>query len=126
MHTHVTVLSTARIAHALGVHGNGIEGTEMAADAPNLLLKDLVVETSLELALAVVGRRDIARFLASAENDKVLDGSDGGGVEGGVSLVGLEGLEGGGVDDLDQYQHFVLEVPACENIPPWKPCPCTQ
>jgi hypothetical protein len=66
----------------------------------NLVLEDLVEESSLELSLPCSGGSDSTRLLSSSKNDEVLLRGDSGGVEGRIGLVGLEDFEGVGLDQL--------------------------
>jgi len=93
VHTNVTVLTSTGIALAGGVGSDGIEGTEVATHATNLVLKDLVVKTSLELALSGRGGCDIHGGLATTEDDEILLGGNRGAVEGSIGGVRLHDLE---------------------------------
>jgi hypothetical protein len=66
----------------------------------DLVLEDLVEESSLELSLPRSGGSDITGLLSSSKNDKVLLRGDSGGVEGRIGLVGLEDSESVGLDQL--------------------------
>ena len=72
----------------------------MATHTANLLLEDLVVETSLELTLAGRGPGDVHSGLTTTKNNKVLLGGDGSTVQGGISDVGLENLKVLGGNEL--------------------------
>ena len=72
----------------------------MTADTANLLLKDLVVETRLELSLAGRCGGDVHGGLSSSEDNEILLWCDGGRVKWGIGDVGLHDLEVGGIDDL--------------------------
>jgi hypothetical protein len=98
--TDVAVLTTAGVALARGIGGDGVEGTEVASHAADLVLEDLVVESSLKLTLASRGLGDFHGGLATSEDDKVLLGGDGGAVERCVGRVVLEDLEVLGGDEL--------------------------
>ena len=52
----------------------------MTLDAANLVFEDLVVEPRFELSLALGSCRDVAGFLAAAEDYKVLLWGEGCGV----------------------------------------------
>jgi len=69
------------------------QGTEVTTDTANLVLEDLVVESSLEFTLASGGRGDVHGGLTTTENDEVLLPGHAGAVEGGITGVGLEDLE---------------------------------
>lgn len=98
--TDVAVLSAACVALAGRVGGDGVEGAEVAPHAADLVLEDLVVEAGLELALSRGGSGDVHGGLATAEDDEVLLGGDGGAVEGGIGCVGLDDGEVAGRDEL--------------------------
>lgn len=98
--TNVAVLSTAGVALASGVGGDGVEGTEVASDTANLVLEDAVVEASLELTLTGRGAGDIHGGLTTTEDDKVLLGGDGSAVEGCVARVVFQDGEVLGGDEL--------------------------
>lgn len=100
VNSHISVLSAARITLAGRVGCYGVEGTEMASHTADLVLKDLVVETSLKLTLSGRGSGDIHGGLTTSEDDKVLLGGDGGTVDGGIGGVGLENLEVLSSDEL--------------------------
>lgn len=89
MDADVAILGAAGVAPAGRVGGDGVEGTKVAADTADLVLKDLVVEAGFELALAGRSGGDVHGGLATAENDKVLLASDGGAVDGGIGGVVL-------------------------------------
>lgn len=93
MHTGVTVLSSRAVHCSERADGDVVERTEVTSDTANLLLEDLVVETGFELSLAGRGGGDVHGCLTTAEDDVVLDGSDGCAVEGSVCDVGLEDFE---------------------------------
>ena len=97
---HVTVLAATGVALARGVGGDCVEGTEMASDAANLVLEDLVVEASLKFTLARGGSGDIHGGLTTTQNHEVLLRGHGGAVEGCVGGVGLEHLEVAGGNQL--------------------------
>ena len=65
----------------------------MATHTADLVLKDLVVEPGLELALPGGGGGDVHGGLAAAEYDKVLLGRDAGAVERRICRVRLEDVE---------------------------------
>lgn len=100
MDANVAVLSAAAVALARGVGSYRVEGTEMATDAADLILEDLVVETRLEFTLSGGGGCDVHGCLSTAEDDEVFLGGDDGAVEGRVGGVGLEDLEVLGCDEL--------------------------
>ncbi|KND88935.1 hypothetical protein TOPH_06453 [Tolypocladium ophioglossoides CBS 100239] len=83
----VAVFSAACVALAGGVGGDGVEGTEVAADTADLVLEDLVVEAGLEFTLTGGGSGDVHSGLAAAEDDKVLLRGDASAVEGRVGWV---------------------------------------
>ncbi len=72
----------------------------MSTNTANLLLKDLVVETRLELSLASRGSCDIHGGLTTTEDNEILLWGDRSRVEWGIGDVGLHDLKVGGVDDL--------------------------
>lgn len=86
VHADVAVLAARGVALAGGVGGDGVEGAEVAPDAADLVLEDLVVEAGLELALAGRGAGDVHGGLAAAEDDEVLARGDACRVQGGVGL----------------------------------------
>lgn len=98
--TDVTVLTAGSVAGSLGMAGNGVERAEMTADASNLVFEDFVVEAGFELSLSAGGPCDITRLLATTEDDEVLLCCDSARVQGSVRNVGLEDLEGVGLDEL--------------------------
>lgn len=101
MDTDVAVLSAAGVAPAGGIGSDGVQGAKVAADAADFVLKDLVVEARLELALAGRGRSDFHGGLATAEDDKILVAGNGGAVEGGIGDVRLPNLEVTSRDELE-------------------------
>lgn len=89
MHADETVLSAGRIALAIGMKGDVVNGAEMVANASEFLLEDEVEEARLELArLREEGSVD--GFLATAEQDVIEDGRYGRRVHWLLSFVGLE------------------------------------
>ena len=100
VNTDVTVLSSRGVALACRVGSDGVEGAEVTADTADFVLKDLVVESGLELTLTGRGGGDIHGGLTTSEDDKVLLGGDGGAVEGGITDVGLEDGEVARGDEL--------------------------
>jgi hypothetical protein len=101
VHTHVTVLTAGAVALARGVDGDIVERAEVATHTADLLLEYLVVEASLELALAGRSGSDVHGSLATAKDNVVLGvGGDGGGVEGRIGDVGLEDFHAVGVVQL--------------------------
>jgi hypothetical protein len=100
VNSHVSVLSAAGIALACRVGGNSVEGTEVTSDTADLVLENLVVETSLELTLTGRGSGDIHSGLTTTKDDEVLLGGDGGTVERCVGYVSLEDLEVASRDEL--------------------------
>lgn len=95
----------------------------MASDASNLVLKDLVEKSGLEFSLPGRCGGDIASLLSSSKDDEILPCGDGGRVEGGIGLVGLEGLEGVGFDELSKLvsgrQNYFQHISCL----PWRTCP---
>lgn len=77
VHPDVAVLPAARIASSRGVHGDGVQGAEMALDAADLVFEDAVVEASFEFPLAGGGRGDVFGGLAAAEDYEVFFRGDG-------------------------------------------------
>lgn len=100
MHTDVSILSARSVGSSVGMDGNGVQRTEVASDTTDLVLKDLVVETSLEFTLTSRCRRDFHRGLTSTEDDIVLLRCDGSGVERSVGNVGFKDGEVPGGQDL--------------------------
>ena len=89
MHPHIPVLAATRIPPAQRVHRDRVQRAEMALDAADLVLEDLVVEAGFEFALPAGGGGDVHGGLAAAEDDEGFLGGDGRGVEGGVGGVGF-------------------------------------
>lgn len=100
VHPDISILTTTRIGNALRMDGNGIQGPEMTAHPPNLVLEDLVVEPRLKLALACTRSRDVHGCLSTAQNDEIFLRGYGCGVEGCISGVGFEDFEVAGADDF--------------------------
>lgn len=71
----------------------------------DFILKDLVIETRFELALARGRGGDVHGSLATAEDDKGFFGREGSGVEWCVGRVGFEELE---IPRGDQFGGFVF------------------
>lgn len=69
MQPDVTVLAARGKCLSARVYGDRVERSEMAADAADLLLKDLVPEASLKLALPLRGGRYRRGVLAAAKDD---------------------------------------------------------
>lgn len=99
MDTDKTILSSTGKTLAIGMDGDGVDGTEMTTDTTALLQEDLVVETAFEFTLPCAGGGDIHGLLTTPKDDKILDGSNGGGIQGGISGVDLEGMKGRGLVD---------------------------
>lgn len=108
MNANVTVLSTRGISRAGGVHGDGVERTEVATHTTDFVFKDLVVEASFEFTLAGRGGCDFHGGLATAEDHVVLFRGDGGCVEGGVGSEGFEDGKVTGGDDLPRLLVVVI------------------
>jgi hypothetical protein len=106
MNPDITILTTTRVTLASWIDGDGVKWSEMASDAANLLLENLVVETRFELSLAGRGGCDVHGCLATSKNDKVFLWGDGGGVERSVGDVGLHDFEVAGVDDLSSVSSY--------------------
>lgn len=98
--TDVTVLTTGGVGGTGGVSVDGVQGTEVATDTADLVLEDLVVETSFEFTLARGGRGDIHGSLTTSQDHVVLLGGDGGAVQGRVGNVGFEDGEVTAGDEL--------------------------
>lgn len=98
--TDVTILTTGCVDGAEGRDGDVVERTEVTSDTANLLFEDLVVETGFELSLTGAGCGDIHGGLTTSDDNVVLDGCDGGRVEGGIGDVCLHDLECLGVHEL--------------------------
>lgn len=78
----------------------GVKRAEVAPNTTDLILKNLVVEPSLEFTLSLRGSSDNASILPTSENDEVLLGSECGSVERSVSDEGFEDFEVVYVHDL--------------------------
>lgn len=65
----------------------------MTPNTTNLVFKNLVIEPSLEFTLSLRGSSDISGLLTTSEDNKVLLGSESGGVEGGVSDESFENFK---------------------------------
>lgn len=65
----------------------------MTPNTANLILKDLVIEPSLEFTLSLRGSGDISGFLSAPEDDEVLFGRERGCVEGSVGDKGFEDFQ---------------------------------
>lgn len=98
--TDVTILTTGCVDGAEGRDGDVVERTEVTSDTANLLFEDLVVEAGFELSLTGAGCGDIHGGLTTSDDNVVLDGCDGGRVEGGIGDVCLHDLECLGVHEL--------------------------
>jgi hypothetical protein len=110
VHAHVTVLTSTAVRGALRVHGDVVEGSEVATDATNLLGEDLVVETGLEFTLAGRGGCDIHGGLATTEDNVVFYGGNGSAVEGCVGNVCLEDGKLFGVDELERLASVLQQL----------------
>lgn len=97
----------------------------MTTDSANLVFKDLVVESRLELSLSRRGTGDIHGGLTTSEDDKVLLGCNGGTVKRGISGVGLENLEVLGGDELYQVSIWSCRSSDMSDVP-WTSCPCRR
>lgn len=93
MHPDVTVLATTRVGYALWMHGNRVERTKVASNSADLVLEDLVIESSFKFALASGRGCHVGGSLATSEDDKVLLWGDGGGVERRIGNIGLQDAE---------------------------------
>lgn len=93
MHPDVSILATTGVAPALRIHGNSIQWAEVALDSADFVLEDLVVEAGFEFALTRRSVRYIHGCLATADDDEVFLGGDGGGVQRGVCDVSFEDFE---------------------------------
>jgi hypothetical protein len=98
--TDVTILTTRGVASTERRDGDVVERTEMASDTANLLFEDLVVEAGFELSLTGAGGGDVHGGLTTSDDHVVLDGCDGGRVEGCVGNVCLHDFERLGVHEL--------------------------
>lgn len=87
MNANVTILSTRSVGRAGRVDGDGVKRTEVTAHTADFILKDFVVEASLEFSLSRRGRGDLHSGLATTENHVILLGGDGGGVERSVGRI---------------------------------------
>lgn len=72
----------------------------MTSDTTNLVLEDLVVESSLKFTLPLRSGGDISGFLTTAEDDEVFLRGERGSVERGVGGIGLKNFEVVYIDDL--------------------------
>lgn len=113
VNTDVAILSTAGVALARGVDGDGVEGTEVASHATNLVLEDLVVETGFEFTLSSGSTGDIHGGLTTAQDNKVLLGGDGGAVQGSIGDVVLQHGEIAGSNELCQLVSILLTLQLC-------------
>jgi hypothetical protein len=98
--TDVTILTTRGVAGTKRRDSDVVERTEVTSDTANLLFEDLVVETGFELSLTGAGGGDVHGGLTTSDDNVVLDGCDGGRVEGCVGDVCLHDLERLGVHEL--------------------------
>ena len=98
MHAHKAVFRTAGITSSLGMVGDGVDGTEMATDAPDFTGEHGMEEAGLELASAGGGRGDVQGFLTAGHDDLVADGGDGCRVHRTFRLKILEDFERGGLE----------------------------
>jgi len=94
-----------------GTHS--VQRSKVTTDTSNLVLKDLVEEPSLELSLPRGRGSDITGLLASPEDDKVLLRREGGRVQRGIGLVGLERPQGIGFDQLLESAHRQIDLHIC-------------
>lgn len=101
VNTNVTILTTRSVGRAGRVGVDGVERTEVTLDTANLVLKDLVVETSLEFTLAGGGCSNIHSGLATSQNNVVLLGCDCGAVQWGIGDVGFHDSKVTGRHKLD-------------------------
>lgn len=65
----------------------------MTSNTTNLILKDFVIEPSLEFTLSLRGSSDISGLLTTSEDNKVFLGSESGGVEGSVGDESFENFK---------------------------------
>jgi hypothetical protein len=100
LNAHETVFTATRVALAVGMECQAVDGTEVTFESREFLLVDEMEEARIELAGACGGRGDVHGFLSTAQHDVVEDGADGGGVDGTFGLVGLEAVEGVDVEEL--------------------------
>jgi hypothetical protein len=75
---------------------------EMTSDSTNLLLEDLVIESSLKLSLPTACRGDVHSSLATSKYNKILLGCNSRAVERSVGNIGLHDFKVGSVDKLSQ------------------------
>lgn len=87
----------------------------MSLDTADLLFKDLVVETSLELSLAGRGLGNVHGILTTSEDDVVFLRSDGSAVQRSIGHVGLHYLEISCVDEL--FESAVFHASAASASP---------
>ena len=90
MHSNISIFTTASIPPAQGIDSDCIHRTEMALHAPDLFLKDAMVEARLEFPLPGGGLCYVLGWLAAAYNDEVFFWCDGPRFERGVSDVGFQ------------------------------------
>lgn len=100
VNSHVSVLSAAGVALACGIGSDSVQRTEVTSHTTNLVLEDLVIETSLELTLTGRSSGNIHSGLTTTEDDEFLFGGDSGTIKGCVGCIGLEDLEIAGRDEL--------------------------
>jgi hypothetical protein len=98
--TNIAIFSTTGVATTLRICRNVIEWSEMSFYSANLVLKDLVVESGLELSLSRRCCGNISSSLTSTKDDKLLLRSHGSAVEWCVGRIGLENLKVPGGGDL--------------------------
>lgn len=113
VHPHVPILPAAGIANALRMHSNRVEWSEVPLNTPNLILKDLVVESRLEFPLSCRSGRDVHRRLPASQNHKVLLRCYRGGVERCVGDVGLEDQEIARRNNLEILGLLQQEINVC-------------
>ena len=100
-----------------GTHS--VQRSEVATNTSDLVLKNLMEEPRLELSLSGGCGGDITGLLSSPEDDKVLSRGEGGRVERGIGLVGLESSKGVGFDQLFESEsaHILATVTCISGLP---------
>lgn len=121
--TDVTVFSARGISCTSWVDMDVIERSEVAPDTTDLVLEDLVVETSLEFTLAGGSCCDIHRSLTTSQDHIVLLGSEGSRVNGGVGDISFEDSKITAGHELVKIVSGIIQtLPVSKNVP-WQSCP---
>ena len=88
-----TVLTSSREWPAVGMEGQGVDGSEVSLDSCKLLLEDHMEESCLELSMPGISCCDRHGLLSSSQNHVFSDRTDGRRIDGSASLVSLQLLE---------------------------------